>query len=71
MGHFESECPNKKEDQEKISIRQKNLSQRRCFACKEKGHKIDACPKQETKRQICQNRTVQFDKPKVVIYVEK
>jgi hypothetical protein len=24
-----------------------------CFACKEKGHKIDDCPKEETTKQIC------------------
>jgi hypothetical protein len=24
-----------------------------CFACKEKGHKIDDCPKEETAKQIC------------------
>jgi hypothetical protein len=35
LGHFSSECPNKKNDQLKLSRRQRSLSQRRCFACKE------------------------------------
>jgi hypothetical protein len=31
LGHFSSECPNKRSDQAKPSRRQKSLSQRRCF----------------------------------------
>jgi hypothetical protein len=34
LGHFSSECPNKKNDQAKLFRRQRSLSQRRCFACK-------------------------------------
>jgi hypothetical protein len=45
LGHFSSECPNKKSDQAKLSRRQRSLSQRRCFGCKEKGHNIAVCPK--------------------------
>jgi hypothetical protein len=33
-GHFSSECSNKKNDQSKLSRRQRSLSQRRCFVCK-------------------------------------
>jgi hypothetical protein len=36
LGHFSSECLNKKSDQAKPSKRQRNISQRRCFGCKEK-----------------------------------
>jgi hypothetical protein len=31
LGHFSSECPNKENDQAKLSRRQRSLSQRRCF----------------------------------------
>jgi hypothetical protein len=34
LGHFSSECPNKKKRQAKPSRRQTNLSQRMCFGCK-------------------------------------
>jgi hypothetical protein len=34
LGHFSSECPNKKSDQAKPFRRQKSLSQRMCFSCK-------------------------------------
>ena len=34
LGHFSSECPNKKNDQAKLSRRQRSLSQRMCFGCK-------------------------------------
>jgi hypothetical protein len=37
LGHFSSECPNKKSDQVKLSRRQRSSSQRRCFSCKEKA----------------------------------
>jgi hypothetical protein len=36
LRHFSSKYPNKKNDQAKLSRRQKSLSQRRCFGCKEK-----------------------------------
>jgi hypothetical protein len=62
LGHFSSECPNKKSDQTKPSRRQRSLSQRRCFGCKEKGHNIVVCPKEEASKQVCQNQTVQFGK---------
>jgi hypothetical protein len=47
LGHLSSECPNKRNDQAKPSRRQRSLSQRRCFGCKEKGHNIANCPKEE------------------------
>jgi hypothetical protein len=62
LGHFSSECPNKKSDQAKPSRRQRSLSQRRCFGCKEKGHNIAICPKEEASKRVCQNRTVRFGK---------
>jgi Pyruvate/2-oxoacid:ferredoxin oxidoreductase delta subunit len=57
LGHFSSECPNKKSDEAKPSRRQRSLSQRRCFGCK-KGHNIVVCPKEEALKQVYQNRTV-------------
>jgi hypothetical protein len=62
LGHFSSECPNKKSDQAKLSRRQRNLSQRRCFACKEKGHNIVDCSKEDASKQVCQNQRVRFGK---------
>jgi Pyruvate/2-oxoacid:ferredoxin oxidoreductase delta subunit len=47
LGHFSSECPNKKSDQAKHYRRQRSLSQRSCFGCKEKGHNIAICQKEE------------------------
>jgi hypothetical protein len=70
LGHFSSECPNKKIYQAKLSRRQRSLSQRRCFACKEKVHNIDDCPNEEASKQICQNQTVQFGKPEYPISTE-
>jgi hypothetical protein len=58
LGHFSSECPNKKSDQAKPSRRQRSLSQRMCFGCKEKGHNIAVCSKEEASKQVCQNCTV-------------
>jgi hypothetical protein len=63
LGHFSSECPNKKNDEEKLSRRQRSLSQRRCFACKEKYHNIADSPKEEASKQVYQNRRVRFGKP--------
>jgi hypothetical protein len=63
LGHFSSESPNKKKDLANPTRRQRSLSQRKCFGCKEKGHNIVACPKEETSKQVCQNWTVQFGKP--------
>jgi hypothetical protein len=34
LRHFSSECPNKKNNQAKLSKRQRSLTQRRCFSCK-------------------------------------
>jgi hypothetical protein len=48
LGHFSSECPNKKNNQAKPSRRQRSLSQRRCFGCKEKGHNIADCGKRRS-----------------------
>jgi hypothetical protein len=70
LGHFSSECPNKKSDQAKPSRRQRNLSQRRCFGCKEKCHNITVYPKEEALKQVCQNRTVRFGKPEYPISAE-
>jgi hypothetical protein len=70
LAHFSSECPNKKSDQAKLSRRQRSLSQRRCFAYKEKGHNIADCPKDEASKHICQNRTVKFGKPESPVLVE-
>jgi hypothetical protein len=67
LGHFLSECPNKKSDQVKPSRRQRILSQRRCFGCKEKCHNIAVCPKEEALKQVCQNRTIRFGKPEYPI----
>jgi hypothetical protein len=57
LGHFSSECLNKRSDKAKSSRRQRSLSQRRCFGCKEKGHNIAICPKEEPSKQVCQNQT--------------
>jgi hypothetical protein len=57
LGHFSSGCSNKRNDQTNPSIRQRSLSQRRCFGCKEKCHNIANCPKLEASKQVCQNRT--------------
>jgi hypothetical protein len=70
LGHFSSECPNKKSDQAKLSRRQRSLSQRRCFAYKEKDHNIADCPKDEASKHICQNRTVKFGKLESPVLVE-
>jgi hypothetical protein len=63
LGHFSSKCPNKKNVQAKLSRRQRSLSQRRCFACKEKNHNIADCPKEEVSKHDYQNRRVRFGKP--------
>jgi hypothetical protein len=52
LRHFSSECPNKKDDQAKLSRRQISLFSRRCFTFKEKGHKIADCLKEETTKQV-------------------
>jgi hypothetical protein len=70
LGHFSSECPNKKSDQAKPSKRQRSLSQRRCFGCKEKGHNIPDRPKEEASKQVCQNQRVRFSKPDCSISAE-
>jgi hypothetical protein len=55
LRHFSSKCPDKKNDQAKLSKRQGSLSQRRWFAYKEKGYNIADCPKEEASKQVCQN----------------
>jgi hypothetical protein len=40
------------------------------FGCKEKGHNIDVCPKEEASKQVCQNWTVRFDKPEYRVSAE-
>jgi hypothetical protein len=70
LGHFSSECPNKKNDQAKLFRRQRSLSQRRCFACKEKDHNIADCPKEEVSKQVCQNRRVRFGKLEYPVLTE-
>jgi hypothetical protein len=69
--HFSSKCPNKKNDQVKLSRRQISLSQIRCFTCKEKWHNIADCPKEEASKQIYQNQIVWFGKPQYPISAEK
>jgi hypothetical protein len=70
LGHFSSECLNKKSDQAKPSRRQRNISQRRCFGCKEKCHNIAIYPKEEASKQVCQNQTVWFGKLEYPILTE-
>jgi hypothetical protein len=70
LRHFSSECPNKKSDQAKPSRRQRNLSQRRCFTCKEKCHNIANYPKEEASKQVCQYRRVWFGKPDSPVLTE-
>jgi hypothetical protein len=70
LGHFSSECPNKKNDQAKSSRRQRSLSQRMCFGCKENGHNIANCPKEEASKQVWQNQTVWFGKPEYPVLAE-
>jgi hypothetical protein len=70
LGHFSSECPNKESDHEKPSRRQRSLSQRSSFGCKEKGHNIVFYPKEEALKQVCQNWTVQFGKPEYPVLAE-
>jgi hypothetical protein len=70
LGHFSSECFNKKSDQSKSSRRQRSLSQRRCFGCKEKSHNIAICSKEEASNQVCQNWIVRFGKPKYPVLAE-
>jgi ribosomal protein L4 len=53
LEHSSSECLNKKSDQAKLSRRQRNLFQRRCFDCKEKHHNIAVCPKEKVLKQVC------------------
>jgi hypothetical protein len=62
LGHFLSECPNKRNDQAKPSRRQRSLSQRMYFSCKEKCHNIADCSKEEVSKQVYQNWTVRFGK---------
>jgi hypothetical protein len=70
LGHFSSECPNKKSDQAKPSKRQRSLSQRMSFGCKEKCHNIVVCPKEEASKEVCQNWTVWFGKPEYPVSAE-
>jgi hypothetical protein len=70
LEHFSSECPNRKSDQVKPSKRQRSLSQRRCFGCKEKGHNIAVCSKEEASKRVCQNWTVRFGKPEYPVSAE-
>jgi hypothetical protein len=71
LKHFSSECPNKKSDQVKPSRRQRILSQRSCFGCKEKSHNIAVCSKEEASKHVCQNRTVRFGKQEYPILTKK
>jgi hypothetical protein len=70
LGHLSTECPNKKSDQPKLSRRQRSLSQRICFACKEKGYEIADCPKEEMAKKVCQNWVFRFGKPDNLVFVE-
>jgi hypothetical protein len=40
------------------------------FGCKEKGYNIADCPNEEASKQVYQNQTVQFGKPKYPISAE-
>jgi hypothetical protein len=60
-----------KSDQAKSSRRQRNLSQRRCFGCKEKCYNIAICPKEKALKQVCQNRIVRFGKPEYAVLTKK
>jgi hypothetical protein len=71
LGHFSSECPNKKSDQAKPFRKQRRLSQRMCFSYKEKGNNIVVCLEEEALKQVCQNRTVRFGKPEYPISAKK
>jgi hypothetical protein len=53
LGHFLAKCLNKKSDQAKPSRRQRSLSQKRCFGCKEKCHNIAVCTKEDALKQVC------------------
>jgi hypothetical protein len=70
LGHFSSECPNKRNDQAKPFRRQRSLSQRRCFGYKEKSHNIADCSKEEVSKQVCQNWTIQFGKLEYPVSIE-
>jgi hypothetical protein len=70
LGHFSSECPNKKNNQANPSRRQRSLSQTRCFGCKEKDHNIADCPKEEISKQVCQSWIVRFGNPEYLISTE-
>jgi hypothetical protein len=70
LRHFSSEWPNKKSDQAKLSRRQRSLSQRRYFGCKEKNHNIAIWPKEEASKRVCQNWTVRFAKPEYPVSTE-
>jgi Pyruvate/2-oxoacid:ferredoxin oxidoreductase delta subunit len=70
LGHFSSECPNKRNDQAEPSRKQRSLSQRRCFGCKEKDHNIADCSKLEVSKQVYQNQTVRFGKLEYPVSVE-
>jgi hypothetical protein len=41
-----------------------------CFACKEKGHNIADCLKDEASKQVYQNRIVQFGKTECLVLAE-
>jgi hypothetical protein len=71
LGHFSSECPNKKNNREKLSRRQRSLSQRRYFVCKETCHNVADYPKEEASKKISQNQSVWFGKPEYPVLTEK
>jgi hypothetical protein len=70
LGHFSFKYPNKKNEQPKPSRRQRSLSQRRCFGCKEKGHNIADCQNEKASKQVCQNWTIRFGKPEYPVLAE-
>jgi hypothetical protein len=70
LRYFSSECPNKENDQAKLSGRQRSLSQRRYFSCKEKGHHVADCPRKEESKQVCKNWIVWFGKPECLVSAE-
>jgi hypothetical protein len=70
MGHYASMCSFKQEDNSNQSKRQRNLAQRRCFGCHEKGHKIKACINR-AKAPSGKPGGTEFEKPVAPVSTEK
>jgi hypothetical protein len=70
MRHYASMCSLKEEGNPNQSKRQRSLSQRRCFGCHKKGHKIEACINQ-SKVSLGKPGGTGFAKPVVPVSTEK